>query len=214
MGFGVIKLGEVDAFRGERCCTRFFYMGILFFPLDGHYETADEKFEVPVRGRSVGIAYLRVYSIIIALLSLVFLIGGLRASSYSGMRDLIPWTILGLAVSVPAIYWSMFRMGHVPEADVARRELLAAATGLSAFPEWLPDHVVTRTRRRLLETWEASRKAWRQRSDWREVATRGSSDRRAARFVAVLAAYEAAFTNEPEAAALSETAWQHAVAVA
>lgn len=207
MLIGTVNVGRVDGFAGERCFTQFFAVGPVLIPLKSYYESERGTFELPVRGKSVVLAYLRLYSASIALMALIF---GWTELSRGYSDDSAPW-FLTLAICVPLALWSVLFAGHTSAAVDARRALLRDVVGIGALPQWLPEYLVRRTRRGLRETWDANRRAWRESSDWRAAARDGARAPAARKLLAVLASFDAAQTKARESRVLSELAWGHAL---
>lgn len=209
MTVGCVLAGEVEAFRDERIVSRFLAVGPILVPLGSYYESPSGTLEVPLNARSVLAGYARLGSFVLTL-------GAIGAASAClvgrDLGHLLPWALLAVPLTA-ALAWGAHTLGRTTSRDLARRrEVLAAATGHGALPGWLSDDEVRATRRRLLATWQERRRGWREGVDWREVARRGAAHVEAARLVAAIATYEAAHASTPEATALAEAAWAHALA--
>jgi len=154
MRIGTMFLGTVESLGTESIQTKFFIVGVPLVPLSSHYVLKESYrgitgFDIPLHGKSVGLAYLRTASWLVALLcGLFYWIDGRH--SYGGdSSHLLGWTIGAGAVAIV----STFVLGRLSKAEKLRRSMLKLLTGCGAPPEVMPAHVREDIKDRLLAAW-------------------------------------------------------------
>jgi hypothetical protein len=153
MRIGTMFLGRVEALDNESVQTKFFVLGIPLIPLTSYYATAEtvngvQGFEIHVHGTSVLAGYLRMGTLIVAVICGIF--GWIEHSSYDPQYGL--FGVAALATVAWAL--SMFLVGRLSDAERTRRTRLRQATGLGAPPELLPVDVRDEIERKLELRWQ------------------------------------------------------------
>jgi hypothetical protein len=156
MRIGTMFLGTVESLGSESIQTKFFIVGVPLFPISSHYVVKEtfrgiNGFDIPLHGKSVGLAYLRTVSWLVALLCGLFYWLDDR-HSYYGHTDshLLGWTIGAAIVGVV----STFFLGRLGKAEKLRRTMLKLLTGTGAPPELLPAHVRDSIQDTLVKAWQ------------------------------------------------------------
>jgi hypothetical protein len=155
MRIGTMFMGTVDSLGTESIQTKFFVLGVPLFPISSHYVVKEtfrgiNGFDIPLSGKSVGLAYLRTASWLVALLCGVFYY---IQDSYERMNsDLLGWTIGAGAVAIV----STFVLGKLSKTEKLRRSVLKLVAGFGAPPELMPAHVRDEVKDKLLAFWRAN----------------------------------------------------------
>jgi hypothetical protein len=154
MRIGTMFLGTVDSLGSESVQTKFFVLGVPLVPLSSHYVVKESYrgitgFDIPLHGKSVGLAYLRTVTWVVALLCGVFYwLDDKRKYGYGdGGSHLLAWAIGATIVAVV----STFFLGRLSKAEKLRRQMLQVLTGTGAPPRWLPVQVRESIKDKLLE---------------------------------------------------------------
>lgn len=160
MRIGTMFLGTVESLGNESIQTKFFIVGVPLVPLSSHYVLKESYrgvtgFDIPLHGKSVGLAYLRTVSWLVALLcGLFYWLDDSRKYGYGdGGSHLLGWTIGAAVVAVV----STFVLGRLSKPEKLRRTMLQLLTGTGAPPEWLPAHVRESMKDKLLEAWRTEK---------------------------------------------------------
>jgi hypothetical protein len=153
MRIGTMFLGTVESLGTESIQTKFFIVGVPLVPLSSHYVVKEtyrgiNGFDIPLNGKSVGLAYLRTASWLVALLCGLFYY--LQDSYERRGSDLLGWTI---GAGVFAIV-STFVLGRLSKSEKLRRTMLKLLTGTGAPPELLPADIRDRIKETLLGEWK------------------------------------------------------------
>jgi hypothetical protein len=155
MRIGTMFLGTVESLGTESIQTKFFIVGVPLVPLSSHYVVKEtyrgiNGFDIPLNGKSVGLAYLRTISWLVALLcGLFYYLDDSRRYGGSDSSHLLGWTI---GASIVAIV-STFVLGRLSKAEKLRRTMLRLLTGTGAPPELLPVHVRDSIKETLIAEW-------------------------------------------------------------
>lgn len=155
MRIGTMFLGTVESLGTESIQTKFFIVGVPLVPLSSHYVVKEtyrgiNGFDIPLNGKSVGLAYLRTISWLVALLcGLFYYLDDSRRYGGSDTSHLLGWTIGAAIVAVA----STFFLGKLSKAEKLRRTMLRLLTGTGAPPELLPAHVHDSIKEKLVEEW-------------------------------------------------------------
>jgi hypothetical protein len=156
MRIGTQFMGTVESLGAESIQTKFFILGVPLFPISSHYVVKEtfrgiNGFDIPLNGKSVGLAYLRTASWLVALLCGVFYY--IQDSYERRGSDLLGWTI---GAGIVAIV-STFFLGKLSRSEKLRRTMLRLLTGTGAPPELLPVHVRDSIKDKLVEEWHKDR---------------------------------------------------------
>ena len=155
MRIGTMFLGTVESLGTESIQTKFFIVGVPLVPLSSHYVVKEtyrgiNGFDIPLHGKSVGLAYLRTISWLVALLcGLFYYLDDSRRYGGEDTSHLLGWTIGAGIVAVA----STFFLGKLGKAEKLRRTMLRLLTGTGAPPELLPAHVHDSIKDKLVEQW-------------------------------------------------------------
>ena len=142
-------MGTVDSLAGESIQTKFVVVGLPLFPVSSHYVVQEtgrgiRGFEIPLHGKSIGLAYLRTATWIVAAMCALFYFIDTRE-----FGSLLPWAI---GAGVLAIV-STFVLGRLSAAERFRRATLKVLAGCGAPPAMLPADVRESIRSELLASW-------------------------------------------------------------
>lgn len=209
MRIGFTTAGTIEAFRDESLTTRFFYIGLLFFPVSSHYQHARGTLDVPMHGRSVGIGMLRLYSGVAAFLATILVAVGIFG--HGAEVAVVPGAVT-VIVALPLCAYSLCVASKPSPGDLARREVLRSVVGMGALPTWLDHEQVKKLHRSLLADWDAQRRAWDEPADWTAAVKAGPRSPAAARLLAAIAAYDAALRGKNTD--ISARAWERALSPA
>jgi len=155
MRIGTMFLGTVESLGSESIQTKFFILGVPLFPISSHYVVKEtyrgiNGFDIPLHGKSVGLAYLRTVSWLVALLcGLFYYLDDSRRWGGHGADNLLHWTIGAAVVAVG----STFFLGKLSKTEKLRRTMLKLLTGTGAPPELLPAHVHDSIQETLVKEW-------------------------------------------------------------
>jgi hypothetical protein len=156
MRIGTMFLGTVESLGSESIQTKFFVLGVPLVPLSSHYVLKESYsgitgFDIPLHGKSVGLAYLRTASWLVALLCGVFYwLDDKRKYGYGDRGShLLSWTIGAAVVAVV----STFFLGRLSKSEKLRRTMLQLLTGTGAPPVWMPADIRESIKDKLIETW-------------------------------------------------------------
>lgn len=152
MRIGTMFLGTVESLGNESIQTKFFVVGVPIVPISSHYVLEESSrgvngFDIPLHGKSVGLAYLRMAAWLTALMCGLFY--WIEHRPYEPHGDLLGWAI---GAGVVAIV-STFVMGRLSKAERVRRSMLQLLTGCGAPPLLLPVHVRDSISEKLVEEW-------------------------------------------------------------
>ncbi len=156
---GTVFTGTVDQVGEESIQTKFFMIGVPLIPMESFFVLQDHGngvngFAIPLNGKSVLLAYARWGSFIAAVIAGVM---AMVVPSYRrGPADFI---VVGVAV----VAWVLltFFAGKLNKAELARRLVFKAATGISATPDLLPPHMASEIHESLQKNPMHENAAWR-----------------------------------------------------
>lgn len=153
--YGTRMFGRIDKFAGQCIATRFFHLYYLpLIPLSswlvlGNTDDGQERIiDIGLSWRSLGIAYLRIYGVIAAVVAGVLCAGAFSRASALDLAELIPMGLIaGLATVAAVLAW--VRLGQLSQEDKAQRAVYYDHTGLFADPALLPAELREPVRDRL-----------------------------------------------------------------
>lgn len=153
--YGTRMYGRIDKFAGQCIATRFFHLYYLpLIPLSswlvlGNTDDGQERvIDIGLSGRSLGIAYLRIYGVIAALVAGFLCVGALSGASALEPAELIPMGLVAaLAATAAVLAW--VRLGQLSRDAKAQRAVYFDHTGLFTDPALLPAEVKGPVRERL-----------------------------------------------------------------
>jgi hypothetical protein len=145
--YGTRMYGRIDKFAGQCIATRFFHLYYLpLIPLSswlvlGSAEDGQERvIDIGLSGRSLGIAYLRIYGVIAAAVAGALCFGAFTGASSLEAAELVPMVVVAAAAAALAtLAW--VRLGQLSQEAKAQRAVYYDHTGLFTDPALLPKEV-------------------------------------------------------------------------
>ncbi|MEO6976993.1 MAG: hypothetical protein ABI113_01400 [Mucilaginibacter sp.] len=147
--FGTRFYGKVAEHNGQWIESKFFsVMFIPIFPLSSIYVTRSEfnkraGFNMDLNNTSVGAAYGRLLSFIMAAIFLFLSYAAWENSGYSDNKTgIVLFPVLAVACAALWVYFCFF-YGKATLADIAMRNKVGFLTGFYALPHWFEYYQLT-----------------------------------------------------------------------
>jgi hypothetical protein len=159
MLIGTMYFGRVEAVGREAIATKFFILGVPLFPIASFYfvdEPARRGFEIPIHTKSVILGYARVG---LGLAALIWGVVAWLTKHYAQGHEVL----IGPAIVTVVAAYLTFGVGRISKAELPKRLMLKAVTGLAASPDLLPKNTCDELLADLEKQWmeQGGEKPWR-----------------------------------------------------